>query len=149
MKHLFRTAVFLLTLSLGTASVQAQMRKIPSKVTDAFTAKYPDATGVEWRDKVSEFSVVFTSNGVKYDARYNGKGKWLNTESEVPIDNLPAPVKEGIEKSKYSDWEAEKAHRVDRPDKVQYRVQVGKSGVQKKNLIFDDKGKLLKDNVTL
>lgn len=132
------------------APTQAQIRKIPSAVTDSFKEKYPDANGVEWRDKVSVFSAVFSRDGVSYEAKYNSKGEWLNTESELAVDDLPSDVREGFEKSKYADWEIEKIHKIQLPgDKVQYRVLVGKTDIQKKNLVYSSQGRLLKDKITL
>jgi hypothetical protein len=41
-------------------------------------------------------------------------------------------------------------HKIALPgDKVQYRIEVGKSDLQKKNLLFNSEGRLLKDKITL
>ncbi|HTE25208.1 PepSY-like domain-containing protein [Flavitalea sp.] len=150
MKHLFPAVALVFAISLTAATTQAQIRKIPATVTDSFKEKYPDATGVEWRDKVSVFSAVFSKDGVSYEAKYNSKGEWLNTENEVAVDNLPSAVKEGFEKSKYAEWEIEKIHQIQLPeDNTQYRLLVGKTDLQKKNLLYSSKGRLLKDKITL
>jgi hypothetical protein len=36
-----------------------------------------------------------------------------------------------------------------REDKTQYRLEIEKGDIQKKNLIFDPNGRLLRDNITL
>jgi hypothetical protein len=150
MKHLFPAIVLVFAFSFAAATTQAQIRKIPSTVTDSFKEKYPDATGVEWRDKVSVFSAVFSKDGVNYEAKYNSKGEWLNTESELAVDGLPSVVKEGFEKSKYAEWEIAKIHQIQLPDdNVQYRLLVGKTDFQKKNLVYSSKGRLLRDKITL
>ncbi|RYY16885.1 MAG: hypothetical protein EOO04_26245 [Chitinophagaceae bacterium] len=150
MKHLFPVVALALSLSFATSTTQAQIRKIPATVTDAFKEKYPDASGVEWRDKVSVFSAAFSKDGVNYEAKYNSKGEWLNTENEVAVDDLPSVVKEGFEKSKYAEWEIEKIHHIQLPDNnTQYRLLVGKTDLQKKNLLYSSKGRLLKDKITL
>jgi len=150
MKKLFPAALFMLCLSMFSISVTAQIRKIPSTVTDAFKEKYPDATSVEWRDKVSVFSAIFVNDGVTYEARYNSKGEWLNTENEITTEDLPEAVQEGFDKSKYADWSIEKVHQIVLPrDITQYRLHVGKSDLQKKNLLFNSKGRMLKDKITL
>ena len=150
MKQIFPVLLFVFGLSLTTATVNAQIRKIPATVTDSFKEKYPGATGVEWRDKLSVFTAVFLNDGVNYEARYNSKGQWLNTENELESEALPAVVKEGFEKSKYADWTIEKVHRIQLPgDEIQYRLMVGKTDLQKKNLVYSSKGRLLKDKITL
>jgi hypothetical protein len=150
MKHLFPAAALVFALSIVAVTTQAQIRKIPATVTDSFKEKYPDATGVEWRDKVSVFSAVFSKDGINYEAKYNSKGEWLNTENELAVDNLPVVIKEGFEKSKYADWEMEKAYQIQLPDNnTNYRLHVAKTDIQKKNLLYSSTGRLLKDKVTL
>lgn len=131
-------------------SATAQIRKIPAEVTNAFTEKYGDAKNVEWGDKLKNFVATFELDGKKYEARFNKKGEWLNTETELEEGDLPDEVKDGLSKSKYTDWETKALYKIDLPeDKVQYRIHVVKTSVQQKNLLFSDKGKLLKDNLTL
>jgi uncharacterized protein YgiM (DUF1202 family) len=150
MKKLFPAVLILLTVSLFGSVATAQIRKIPATVTDAFKEKYPSAASVEWRDKLSVFSAVFVEDGKNYEATYNSKGEWLHTENEITSDDLPSAVEEGWEKSKYADWTVEKVHKIMLPnDNIQYRIQVGKTDIQKKNLLFNSKGRLLKDKITL
>jgi hypothetical protein len=150
MKQIFPSILVLFAMSLTTVNVNAQIRKIPSTVTDSFKEKYPGASGVEWRDKLSVFTAVFVNDGVNYEARYNNKGQWLNTENEIESEALPSAVKEGFEKSKYADWTIEKVHKIQLPgDEIQYRLMAGKTDLQKKNLLYSSKGRLLKDKITL
>jgi hypothetical protein len=145
--------VFLLALILSAGlsyTVNAQIRKLPAEVTNSFSEKYPDAKDVEWKDKLSNFSAGFEWKDEKYEAHFNKKGEWLSTDKEIDINDLPAKVKDGFDKSKYSDWETNNVYRIDMPDdKINYRVHVSKSTIQKKILLFNEKGKLLKDNLTL
>jgi hypothetical protein len=149
MKHLFRSVVFMFVLCITAASTQAQIRKIPASATDAFKAKYPNATGAEWHDDISVFTVKFLQDDVKHVAKYSTKGKWIETENELSEDNLPPAVKEGFSKCKYADWQVLKIHKIVEPDKTQYRMNVKKADLNQKNLLFNSTGKLLKDNVTL
>ena len=150
MKKIFPSILIIFVFSLVSFSADAQIRKIPASVTDSFREKYPNATGVEWRDKLSSFTAVFTVDGVNYEAKYSGKGEWQSTENELEPEALPDVVNQGFEKSKYTDWNIEKVHRIQLPgDVIQYRIQIGKGDVQKKNLLFNDKGRLLRDRITL
>lgn len=135
---------------LAGASSFAQLRKIPAAVTDAFKEKYPHASKVEWKDKVSVFTATFEENDVQYQARFNSKGEWVSTEKELEEAELPSTVKDGLDKSKYAEWPVEKTYKIELPDDViQYRVSVAKSDIQKKNLLFNSEGRLLKDKITL
>lgn len=128
----------------------AQLRKIPADVTDAFASKYPHATKVEWRDKLQYFEASFQLNGATITAGFSSKGEWENSERLLDFNDLPDDVRDGFLKSKYADWKKNtiaEAQELGKP--LQYRISVQKSGVQKKNLYFDTNGKLLKENISL
>jgi hypothetical protein len=128
----------------------AQFRKVPAEVTEALKTKYPDASNVSWKDKISVFVASFDMDNEKYEARFDEKGNWKSTTKEISKDALPEQVKDGWEKSKYADWDLNAVYSIELPDDVmQYRLQVSKSDIQKKNLLFNSDGKLLKDNITL
>lgn len=138
-----------LILTSGTVSF-AQVRKIPSEVTEAFKQKYPAASNVEWRDKLSNFSAVFESDNVQYEARFNSKGEWQLTENEIDESDIPEAVRDGYDKSKYADWEIGKVHKIELSDgSFQYRVEAVKNDVRKKNLYFNSDGRLVKDRITI
>lgn len=138
-----------LFLAAGLTS-QAQIRKIPAVVTESFKTKYPGAANVEWKDKLTAFVAVFDQGTTKFEARFNSKGEWLQSEHVTTEADFPAPVKDGLSKSKYADWKATNFYIIDLPgNKTQYRVSVEKSDLQKKNLLFSSEGQLLKDKMTL
>jgi hypothetical protein len=143
--------VSLLTLICTSAvPVFAQFRKVPAEVTEALKTKYPDASNVSWKDKISVFVASFDMDNEKYEARFDEKGGWKSTTKEISKDALPEEVKDGWEKSKYADWDLNAVYNIELPDDVmQYRLQVSKSDIQKKNLLFNSDGKLLRDNITL
>ena len=149
MKKMFFVTVLLSAVGF-TQIVNAQIRKIPAEVTNAFSEKYDNAKNVEWKDNLTAFVASFERKGDKYEAKFNKKGEWQSTEKELEISDLPRKVNDGFEKSKYSEWEVKSVYEIELPDDVmQYQVHVAKSDIQQKNLLFNDKGKLLKDNLTL
>jgi hypothetical protein len=137
-------------LFLGVTTSFAQVRKIPAEVTEAFKQKYPSATNVEWRDKLSTFSAIFEADNIQYEARFNSKGEWQLTENEIEESDLPDVVKDSYDKSKYADWEIGAIHKIDLADgSTQYRIETIKNDVRKKNLVFNSEGRLLKDRITI
>lgn len=145
---------FLLFLLIGSASfgaANAQLRKIPAEVTDAFKNQYPSASQASWTDKLSYFQVGFTMDSGLYTARYDSKGVWKGSEQTVTTDKLPASVKEGYDKSKYTDeWKIKECTVLYLIGNViEYRILIRKSGLQKKYLVFNASGKLLSENSTL
>src|SRR5687768_15560823 len=141
--------VFLLTSLFTSLELTAQLRKIPAEVTDAFKAKFPDAASVEWKDKLTGFEANFKMEDGAYEARFNNKGEWQETEKIMEPASLPAAVKDGYDKSKYTDWELKELSYLEKKDTTYYRILVRKNELEKKYLFFDDKGKLLKEQITL
>ena len=128
----------------------AQIRKIPSEVTESFRQKYPLAENVEWRDKLTGFTAAFALNDSSYVASYNNEGDWEQTELEISQESLPEVIKDSFGKSKYADWEIEHVYRIELPDNIlQYRIQVMKTDIRKRNLFFNVKGRMLRDKITL
>jgi hypothetical protein len=136
-----------LTMQLAVA----QIRKLPSEVTNAFAAKYPDAKNVEWKDKLSNYTASFTSkDNTKCEASFSGKGEWQSTEETIDSTALPAEVKDGFSKSRYADREVTEIVKIEKKEgELQYRILSKKSGVEKKYLYFNKDGKLVKESMTL
>ena len=146
-----KICVMMIVFAAGFAfNTNAQIRKIPAEVTNAFAEKYGDAKNVEWKDNLSVFVAGFEQDGERYEAKFNKKGKWQSTEKPIAINDLPGVVNDGFEKSKYAEWEVRSVYEIELPaDVKQYRLRVAKSDIQQKNLLFNEEGKLLKDNLTL
>ncbi|WP_315820708.1 PepSY-like domain-containing protein [Paraflavitalea speifideaquila] len=149
MKRIIPSLLIVLSLVL-TNNVLAQVRSVPASVTEAFKSKYPSASNVAWKDKLSGFVAAFDHDGHHYEARFNNKAVWQYTEEAVGESGLPADVKDGFNKSKWAEWKVGGVTKIDLPDnKTQYRVLAVKSDLQKKNLLFNSEGRLLKENITL
>ncbi len=145
--------LFCLSLTLYSLTTQAQIRKIPATVTESFEKNYPDATNVEWRDKLSHFTATFTNDGKQMLAQFESDGAWILSETTFAIANIPSEVKDGFDKSKYANWSIQKVVLVQSNDgkekEVYYRILVRKNSINKKYLRFDTNGRLLKETLTL
>lgn len=144
----------LFTLSLAlifAVGSFAQLRKTPVAVTTAFDKQYPNASKVQYEDNLINVQVHFVSDSGKMVARYNSDGEWKETEKEFSFDSLPAEVKNGFDKSKYSvEWKVKETSVIYLPhNEIQYRVKVQKNDLQKKYLFFDKNGRLIRDSVTI
>jgi hypothetical protein len=150
MKKIVYISVMMALLAITTNNISAQIRKIPAEVTNAFTAKYPNATSVEWRDKLSGFTATFALDSADFQASFNNKGEWEYTEEEIELSELPTIVSDGFDKSRYHDWNVGQVTKIEFPDdKVQYKIAVSKGDIKKRNLYFTDEGRLLKDKLTI
>ena len=149
MKKIIYIAAFAI-LTLFTTSSFAQLRKLPAEVTTAFQEKYPNAKAVEWRDKLSSFTASFQQDSTTYIAQFSSKGEWENTEEAIDKSELPELVKAGYDKSKYADWNFGQVSKIEMPNnEIQYRIEVARGDIKKRNLYFNSEGRLLKDKITL
>jgi hypothetical protein len=140
----------LLFLTFAAFATQAQIRKIPSEVTDSFAERYPHAQKVSWKDNITNFEADFLLNNYEMSAIFNSKGDWQSSEKKIKFEELPSAVQDGFSKSKYSDWEKLSVAEIEKNgEQIQYRVYVKKSTVEKRYLFFDANGKLLRDAIKI
>ena len=127
----------------------AQLRKIPAPVTEAFKTKYTAATNVEWKDRITSYSAVFEMDGKRHEAYFDDDGSWKHTVTGIEESEIPTEVNEGLDKSKYAEWEFDKAEKIERDGGTDYRLIVKKGEIRKKSLLFGSDGRLKKDNYKL
>ncbi|MCW3081769.1 PepSY-like domain-containing protein [Segetibacter sp.] len=139
--------IFSFVFFLTVITANAQFRKIPAVVTDAFKAKYATASGVEWKDRLTAFEANFKSGEKDMKASFTSKGEWIKTESDFTYNSLPAEVKDGFKKSKYADLTVTGVTQVEEKEKgVLYKIAVKKNEYTKKNLVFSKTGQLVSDS---
>jgi len=144
MKSIIRSLFVLLLMH--TVNVQAQFRKIPSQVTDAFTLQFPHATKLSWKDNITNFQANFNNGDTVMLAKYNNKGQWLATVTNMPYDKLNDAIKDGFDKSKFNDWDILLVQKITSLNsETLYKISVRKNAFQKTILYFNAHGQLQKD----
>jgi hypothetical protein len=91
----------LLTAALMSNTAYAQKiaaDKVPAAVKSAFKAKFPSVTKSSWEMEKSEYEANFKLNGEEMSANFDNTGKWLETETEIKVSALPAPVQSALRK---------------------------------------------------
>ena len=150
MKKILYFTLLVATLALISNNSFSQIRKIPAEVTESLSEKYPGATNVEWRDRLTGFTASFTLDSLSYTASFDNKGAWESTEQAIDEDALPEAVADGFDKSRFTDWTVSQVSRIELPsDEVQYKIEVSKGDIKKRNLYYNSEGRLLKDKLTL
>ncbi len=138
--------MFSLVLLLVIFSVNAQFRKIPAEVTDSFKAKYENASGVSWKDKLTSFEADFRQKDKEIKAFFSSKGEWIKTETKYSVESLPSEVRDGFKKSKFAHLNVLDASLIDENDKeLQYRIVVKKNDISNRSLVFSKSGQLISD----
>ncbi|AFL82621.1 Protein of unknown function (DUF2874) [Aequorivita sublithincola DSM 14238] len=71
--------------------------KVPQKVKNAFTKKFPTAKSVKWdKESANEWEAEFKMNKMEYSANFSDDGTWKETEHEIVEKDLPAAVKKAL-----------------------------------------------------
>lgn len=139
----------LCTLFLGTAcdDDNDDNRYTPDAViTKAFTEKYPDAQRISWENKHGYEVADFYLGNQDTEAWFDNQGKWILTETEIPLSILPSAIRDDIAAGPYAQWvvknEVDKIERPDTP--TLYIVEVEK-GEQEMDLYYTENGALIKE----
>lgn len=114
--------------------MQAQ-QAVPDAIRSAFDEKFPKADDVEWKlEENGNWEVEFELDEEESSATFSAEGKWLETETEIAVDDLPEAVRKAVSGQKIKE-----AARILRADGTTvYEVEIGK-----KDLIYDAQGQLL------
>jgi uncharacterized membrane protein YkoI len=133
----------LLLYACTAAATYAQGIKAPDAITKAFAAKFPGATEVKWgKESAKEYEAEFKLNNTTVSANFNTDGSWTETETKIPVPDLPSPVSAAIT-GKYPGAVIAIAEKVEKPGKVYYEVQLKTSGKKKEAELTAD-GKFMK-----
>jgi len=144
---MFKKWMFSFVLLLVMVSANAQFRKIPAEVTDSFKAKYANASGVSWKDKLTSFQAEFKQGDKEMKASFSSTGEWIKTETKHSFESLPSDVKDGFKKSKFADLNIVDVLQAEEKDKeTQYRIVVKKNDIAKRSLVFSKTGQLVSDS---
>jgi hypothetical protein len=74
--------------------------QVPATVREAFRSKFPAVSGVEWKLKEDKnYEAEFKLKDVEVAAKFNDKGKWLETETAIEQSALPKKVRATISKN--------------------------------------------------
>ena len=142
-----RNTLFIsLAFAMVSLTASAQFVDIPTVVKDSFDKKFPEAKQVEWLHNFGKPEVKFKMNDKSCWSRFTSKGVWEVTETKITEAEIPTEVKDGLTKSKYSDWPIKEVSKYDRPGGVTYKISVKKGTLNSKSLYFNEKGQLQKDD---
>jgi hypothetical protein len=146
MKHLFN----LLFAMVVTISASAQFRDIPGAVTNAFKAKYPEATNVQWDDRVTNFQAKFIKDSATYEARFDKNGTWIETEKAITFDALPEAVKSAFRSSKFADYTIRTVAEIEKANGgKELRLYIRDNVVKRKYLYYSPDGTFLRDDTKI
>jgi hypothetical protein len=138
MKSLFT----IVTLGLGLCLSNAQTVKetdVPAPVKEALKKQYPMAKLEKWEKEGLNYEAEFHLHKVETCAVYDNNGKFIESEIEIKVSELPKGVADYIEKNLVGKKIKESAKITDAAGKVSYEAEIDNI-----DYMFDSNGILIK-----
>jgi len=143
MKSLFAVAFCIVSFATISCSQKINERDLPGPVKTAFSNKFPTATDVKWeKENKKEFEANFKMNNTDVSANFSLDGSWVETETTIPANELPAAVTSAVN-TKYPGAVYGRTERIEKPGKTLYEVNITVKG-KKKELELNPDGSLEK-----
>lgn len=140
-----KNLVFTLILIFGFSLITLGQKDAPEPVKKAFSQKFAAAKSIKWsNESANEWEAEFIMNGKEMSASYDNSGKWLETETEVSLKDLPAAVTGTLNKD-FACYKLGEASLLESPDMTGYELAI-KKGESSIEVVIDAKGKVLKNN---
>lgn len=138
MKKLIFLGVALISMSFMSAQKVSE-KEVPAAVKAVLKTNYPNAKDLKWEKERRNFEAEFEIGKTDYSVLINPAGRILETEMEIPKDELPGSVFGYIMKNYPGDKIKEATKITNRNHVVRYEVEV-----EDYDLIFNNEGKFLR-----
>jgi phage gp46-like protein len=137
-----KMAFSLIVLLASIASTQAQEKKVPTSVVNAFKKAHPN-TKVSWDIEEDGYEAEFKMNGKNASENYSLNGEKMATEIEIEATELPKKAVQYIEKNHSGKKIKETAKITDAKGVVTFEIELKIDG-KNTDLLFDINGNFLK-----
>ncbi|TRZ42954.1 PepSY-like domain-containing protein [Robertkochia solimangrovi] len=117
--------------------------KVPEKVRQAFTKKFPTVNKVKWeKENEREWEAEFKLNKVEYSANFLVDGTWQETEHEIDETEVPQQVNAALI-SAFPGYEVEEVEISESYTGIVYEFEIEK-GESDMEVTIDAAGKIIK-----
>jgi uncharacterized lipoprotein YehR (DUF1307 family) len=140
MKQLLSAVAGVFAISTLGCSQRLNEKDLPEPVKTSFSKAYDSPGKVKWeKENKNEYEASFELNGKEISVVYSNDGILQETETEITVAELPAAVTDYITKN-YKNAKISEAEEIIKKD----GSRLYEAEVNKKDLLFDASGKLLK-----
>src|SRR4051812_243834 len=94
MKHLIWGC--LLCSAVSATAQKVKPAAVPQEVKASFSRLYPAVQKVTWEKEKGNYEAGFKQDGNSISVVFDAKGASLETEKEIRVSDLPAPVRSYI-----------------------------------------------------
>jgi hypothetical protein len=130
--------LFVAGATLGASAQKLDASKVPASVKATFAKQFPGIEKVKWEKEGAAYEAGFKKDGQTMAAMFTPEGVLTESEVEIPVSSLPAPVKEYV-KAHYKGAIKEAAKITKANGEINFEAEV--DGMDR---LFDTNGKYLK-----
>ncbi|MDZ4821870.1 MAG: PepSY-like domain-containing protein [Flavobacteriales bacterium] len=135
-----KTTLFTISLVAIVFNVSSQKKTdVPANVKSAFTSAYPEAKSASWEMEDAMYEAEWKQYGIETSVLYNASAALVQTETEIPVSELPAKVSDYVKQSLGGKKISEATRIVAATRAITFEAEVGKV-----DYIFDADGNLLR-----
>lgn len=139
--------MLLALLPLAALSAQAQKvaeKQVPAAVVATFMQAHPTAKGVRWEKENANYEAGYEQGEEELSVVITPTGTLLETETEIKVAQLPAPVRAALT-SQYKGYNVTEAARIvtAATGTTVYEAEVSRAG-KKQDLLFNADGTAVK-----
>ncbi len=118
--------------------------RVNREIEEAFRARYPHASRVEWECQRGYYVADFYQNKIETQAWFTPQAVWHMTETDVRYADLPQAVRSAFEQSEYAGWRINDIDMLEYYDRdTVYIIEVEQGNVEY-DLYFSQDGVLVK-----
>lgn len=139
MKKILFAGLLSLATFLTTSAAIRLTDNTPATVKATIARLYPTARNVKFEKENGDYEAEFKHNGKAMSVVLDANGTVKETETEIPVNALPAAIRDFVAKKMPGKKIREAAEMLDATGKKTFEAQVGG-----KDLIFDERGTLIK-----
>lgn len=134
----------LLVTSFLLISISACSQKnLPENVKKEFAKKYPSAQSVKWdSESPNEWEAEFKMEGKKMSACFDNSGKWIESETEISENELPAAVLNTLN-TEFQGYKKGPVEILESPETKGFELTL-KKGESSLEVVLDNSGKIIK-----
>lgn len=144
--------VFWAMMTLGVVSLQSCDKdddnyvRVSANLQEAFDAKYPNVSRVDWEQKGQFYEAEFIDNGYENKAWFTPDGAWVMTEYDLLFTQLPQAVQDAFKDGSYASWKVDDVDKIEKSDAgVIYVIEVESAGKEYELTYLED-GSLIRED---
>ena len=139
MKRISWTVILIAAITSTSCAQKIDASKVPTAVKQAFAKAHPNVT-VKWEKEDGKYEAGFKTGTLTISELYTAAGIMEETETDIEVSQLPAPVLTYVKENYKGKTIKEGAKIVKADGTIIYEAEVGG-----KDVLFDANGKFLKE----